>query len=148
MTTEWESIVRDLTWSFDDQVPRFRHERWRRCFDDQLAGSPLSLVTANPMFSLPLGEGSVKFETSLSKTEVWKRYRTLSQVAILEGEDLNVGDPQLSKKTPRLTLAQSVEKRVFAALNKEDVQDVRGRVVVHGQTFYAWTSRIPGLPLD
>jgi hypothetical protein len=91
MATDWESAVRDLTWTFDDNRPRFRHEKWRKCFDEQLAHSPFSLTSADPIFSLPLGEGSVKFETWLSRDDIWKRYRTLSQIAVLEGETLEVG---------------------------------------------------------
>lgn len=92
MTTKWESTIRDITWSFDDDFSRFRHEKWRKCFDDQLASSPLSLVSADPLFSLPLGEGNVKFESWLSRDDVWERYRTLSQIAVLEGEKLEVRD--------------------------------------------------------
>jgi hypothetical protein len=91
MATDWESVVRDLTWTFDDNRPRFRHEKWRKCFDEQLANSPFTLTSADPLFSLPLGEGSVKFEIWLSRDDIWKRYRTLSQVTVLEGEKLEVG---------------------------------------------------------
>ncbi len=90
MTTSWESTIHDLTWTFDDGQPRFRHEKWRKCFDDQLASSPLSLTSTDPLFSLPLGESSVKFETWLSKDDISKRYGTQSQIAVLEGEKLEV----------------------------------------------------------
>lgn len=86
MTTNWEPQIRDLTWTLDDDLPRFRHEQWRRCFDDQLASTPFSVTSADPLFSLPLGEGSVKFETWLSRDSIWKRYKTLSQIAVL-GEE-------------------------------------------------------------
>lgn len=90
MTTEWESKIRDLTWTFDDDAPRFRHEKWRKCFDDQLASTPFGLTAVDPLFSLPLGEASVKFETWLSRDDIWRRYRTLSQIAVLEEEKLEV----------------------------------------------------------
>ena len=92
MTTKWESTIRDLTWSFDDDIPRFRHKQWRKCFDAQLASKSLSLTSADPLFSLPLGEGTVSFETWLSRDDVWERYKTLSQVAVLGGDKLEVGD--------------------------------------------------------
>ena len=92
MTTKWESTIRDLTWCFDDDFSRFRHEKWRKCFDEQLATSPLSLTSADPLFSLPLGEENVKFENRLSRDDAWERYRTLSQIAILEGEKLEERD--------------------------------------------------------
>ena len=103
MTTDWESKIHDLTWFFDDDTPRFRHEKWRKCFDDQLASTPFSLTTsADPLFSLPLGEGSVKFETWLTKDEAWKRYRTLSQIAVLEGDRLKVSG-NFTRKVMRLS---------------------------------------------
>ncbi|KAF7504304.1 hypothetical protein GJ744_002493 [Endocarpon pusillum] len=131
MTTSWESQIRDLTWTLDDGLPRFRHEKWRECFDDQLASTSLSLAFADPLFSLPLGEGSVKFETWLNKDDIWKRYKTLSQIAVLGKEKL-----------------EEVKKEFFNAIDHKDVvQDGQGRVAVHGHTFFAWTSSIPEQPL-
>jgi hypothetical protein len=97
LTTEWEFQIRDLTWTLDDNLPRYRHEKWRQCFDDQLASIPFSLTSVDPLFSLPLGEDSVDFETWLSRDDIWKRYRTLSQIAALEGEKLEVGGQHRSK---------------------------------------------------
>ena len=121
----WEAAARDLTWTFDDHKPRYRHEEWRQVFDDQLKNNPLSINAAEPLFNMPLGEGSVPFEIQLSKDDVWKRYRTLSHIAVLEGEELEV-----------------TRKAFFKAL--DDAQtDEQGRVVVHGHTVFAWTARIP-----
>lgn len=79
MTTDSETKIHDLTWSFDNDAPQFRDQKWPMCFDDQLASTPFSLTTsADLLFSLPLGEGNVKFEVWLTKDEVWKRYTTLS----------------------------------------------------------------------
>ncbi|KAL8874493.1 MAG: hypothetical protein Q9174_000186 [Haloplaca sp. 1 TL-2023] len=33
--TTWEAKMKDLMWSYDDQQPRFRHEKWRQVFDKQ-----------------------------------------------------------------------------------------------------------------
>ena len=89
-TTEWEAKVKELTWTCVDETPRFRHEKWKEPFDNQLKTSPLTIQSADPLFSLPLGEDSVKFETWLSKDAIWDRYHTLSQIAILKGEELEV----------------------------------------------------------
>ena len=129
--TGWEAKVRSLTWTFGDDKPRFRHEEWRQVFDDQLKSNPLSITAADPLFSMPLGEGTVPFEVWLSKENVWKRYRTISHIAVLEGEKL-----------------ERTRKAFFEALNASDVQtDEQGRVAVHGRTVFAWTTRIPGEPL-
>lgn len=80
------------------------------------------------MFSLPLGEDSVPFETWLSKEDAWNRYRTLSQIAVLDEEELG-----------------RVHGEFFKAIDTAEMKD--GKVAVHGRTFYAWTSRIPGEPL-
>jgi hypothetical protein len=77
------------------------------------------------MFSLPLGEDSVPFETWLSKEAMWSRYRTLSQVATLEGDELD-----------------QVRKKFFEAIDTADEKD--GKVAVHGRTFFAWTRRSDG----
>ena len=127
----WETTIRDLTWSFDDHMPRFRHEKWRQVFEDQNQTSLFSLTTRDTLFGLPLGETTVSFETWLSKEDIWKRYRTLSQIAILQGEEL-----------------QKVQKTFWDAIDSKDTgTDDQGRVAVHGRTFLAWTSKIPGEPL-
>lgn len=80
---------------------------------------------------MPLGEGSVPFEIWLSKEDVWKRYRTISHIAVLEGEKL-----------------ERTKKAFDEALDAEGVQtDEQGRVAVHGHTVFAWTTTIPGAPL-
>jgi len=128
---QWEAAVRDLTWSLDDNRPRYRHLRWRQVFDDQLKGNPLSIVTgADPLFSMPLGESSVPFEIRLSKEDVWKRYRTISHINVLEGEKL-----------------EQTRKTFFEAM-EDSPTDEQGRIAVHGYTVFAWTTKIPGEPLS
>lgn len=82
--------MKDLTWSFDDNNPRFRHEKWRAVFDDQDKVTPFTIQAADPLFSLPIGEDSVQFTKWLSKEALWDRYFTLSQIAVLKGEELEV----------------------------------------------------------
>jgi hypothetical protein len=119
----WETAARDLTWTFDDHKPRYRHEEWKQVFDGQLKNNP-----AEPLFSIPLVEGSVPFEIQLSKEDVWKRYRTISHIAVLEGEKL-----------------EATRKAFFKAL--DDAQtDEHGRVAVHGHTVFASTTKIPSEP--
>jgi len=90
-TTGWESKLHALTWTFEDEQPRYRHEKWRDVFDSQLEATPLTITAlANPLFSLPLAEDEEKWTVWLEDEDLWKRYRTLSHVAILEGEDLEV----------------------------------------------------------
>ncbi|KIX06933.1 uncharacterized protein Z518_04909 [Rhinocladiella mackenziei CBS 650.93] len=83
----WESVMRDVVWTLDDNMPRFRHEKWRQVFDDRTESDPLSPQFADSLFKLPLGESEVEFEAWLSKDAVWSRLRTPSQLAILEGEE-------------------------------------------------------------
>lgn len=85
--TPWEAKIQDLTWSFDDKEPRFRHLQWRKVFDEQSKSTPLSLIIASEQyFSLPLGEYQEPFTTWLPKEKVWERYSTISHIAVLEGE--------------------------------------------------------------
>lgn len=85
--TSWERMAHDLIWTFDDNEPRFRHEKWRQVFDDQIKSTPLSLIKANDQYwSLPLGEHQEEYQVWLSKEQVWERYNTLSQISSLEGD--------------------------------------------------------------
>ncbi|KAI9818182.1 MAG: hypothetical protein M1827_000807 [Pycnora praestabilis] len=125
-TTSWESKIKAITWSFDDAHPRFRHEKWRGVFEAQLKTTPLTIQTADPQFSLPLGEDSVKFTVWLSREAVWERYSTLSQIAVLEGEE-----------------RERVRREVFEAMEGLDVEtNEKGEVALHGVTFWAWTTRV------
>ena len=89
-TTDWEAKVKDIMWSFDDSQPRFRHEKWREVFDNQLSSTPFSIQSADPLFSLPLGEQTEKFTYWLTPEAVWNRFQSLSQISVLEGEQLEV----------------------------------------------------------
>lgn len=123
--------MRNVIWSFDDDQPRFRHQKWKTIFDEQARGNPLTLHFADPIFGLPIGEAAVSYETLLSKENVWKRLRTLSQLAILEGEEL-----------------ERVQKTFSEAVD-QDASSVSGdRVRVHGRTVLAWASRIPAAPIN
>jgi len=123
--------MKEVIWTFDDSTPRFRHEKWRQVFDEQNASNPLSIHLADPLFGLPLGEDSVEFTTWMAKENIWARLRTLSQLAVLEGEEL---------EKVRKTFEESVEVK-----GTETDQD--GRVAVHGRTVFFWTSRIPDAPV-
>lgn len=86
-TTLWEAKVHELTWTFEDDAPRYRHEQWREVFDEQVKSTPMALLLGNDqLFSLPLGEHHEKFEVWLTKEKVWERYNTLSHISILQGE--------------------------------------------------------------
>jgi hypothetical protein len=79
---------------------------------------------------MPLDERSMPFQIMLRKEDMWKRYRTISYIAVLEGDAL-----------------QRTQKAFDEALNVVDVQvDEQGRIAVHGQTVSVWTTRIQGSP--
>ena len=120
-----------MIWTFDDNSPRFRHEKWRQVFEDQNASNPLTLHLVDPLFGLPLGEDCVEFISWLSKEDIWGRLRTLSQFAVLEGEEL-----------------ERVRKRFEESLESEGTErDENGRFALHGRTVFYWTSKIPAEPL-
>ena len=89
-STAWEAKVKVITWRLDDKHPRFRHEQWKGVFQQQLSTTPFTIQAADPLFSLPLGEESVKFTYWMSKDAIWKRYSTLSQVAVLDPAEKEV----------------------------------------------------------
>ncbi|KAK3167943.1 hypothetical protein OEA41_004389 [Lepraria neglecta] len=130
-TTKWEAKLKEITWASGDDHPRFRHEKWRQVFEKQLESTPLTIQAADPLFSLPLGEESVKFTHWLSREAILDRYHSQSQFAVLEGEQL------LDIKS------QSDEAMAGAYVDKNE----RGELPLHGQTHFAWTTAIPGAPL-
>ena len=91
-TTDYEAKLRDNTWSLDDDGVRYRNMLWPKVFDEQLKSDPLSIHSAEPLFSLPLGEHADKWEVRLSKEGFWDRYRTLSHIANLKGEQVEVSE--------------------------------------------------------
>lgn len=79
---------------------------------------------------------------------MWERYHSLSQICVLEGEELKVGQRRAPSSELALISVQSVKGRVFEALGGEDVErNERGEVALHGCTVWAWTTSIPGAPL-
>ncbi|KAL9593731.1 MAG: hypothetical protein Q9219_007407 [cf. Caloplaca sp. 3 TL-2023] len=129
--TAWEATMKNIVWSYDDQHPRFRHENWRQVFDKQLSSTPFTIQSADPLFSLPLGEGSVEFVYYLHPDAIWKRFQSLSQIAVLEGEELT-----------------SVKDKVFAAMAEDNIERKdNNELPLHGRVVYTWTSSVPGAPL-
>ena len=104
---------------------------WKKVFEKQLDSTPMQTLedtlTHKPSsWSLPLGEGMVKWIAHLTDEGVWSRYTTLSQIANLDA----------AKK-------EEVRKRVFDALKSDDVErNEKGEIVSHGVTYLAWTSRV------
>ncbi|KAL8702114.1 MAG: hypothetical protein Q9224_000163 [Gallowayella concinna] len=129
--TKWEATLKDIMWSYDDQQPRFRHEAWRKVFEKQLSSTPFTIQAADPLFSLPIGEDSVEFTHWLRPEAIWERFRSLSQIAVLEHEELG-----------------GVKDRALAAMGASDVErNGNGELPLHGRVVYAWTSSVPGAPI-
>lgn len=143
----WEEKLHEVIWSRDDDQPRFRHEKWRSVFDEQLQSNPISITTtANPLFALPLGEHVHEWQIWLSKEAVWDRFNTLSQIAILEGEEREVSGMSTSCHTESRfnLLLQRVYKIYSDAINAPDVEtNDKGEIAIHGRTFSVWTTKIP-----
>ncbi|MCJ1406737.1 hypothetical protein MMC19_000805 [Ptychographa xylographoides] len=130
-TTGWEKKLKDIMWTFDDKKPRFRHNEWATVFNEQLKSTPLTIQTANPWFSMPLGEDSVKWTVWMTKDLIWERFRTISHIANLEGDKL-----------------EETRTKVYAAMSSSDVEvNEKGELGLHGQTVSSWTTAIPGSPL-
>ena len=82
--------MKEVMWAFQDDNSRFRHEEWRKVFDERLKSTPFTIQSADPLFSLPLGEDSESFTYWLSKDAIWDRFHTISYIAMLEGDNLEV----------------------------------------------------------
>jgi hypothetical protein len=130
-SSKWEQKLKDIVWSLEDGHPRFRHLDWRKVFEAQTETTPLQTVmdtfTHNfPDFSLPIGTEDVFWTVYLTDEAIWSRYYTLSQIAVLKGEQL-----------------VEVKRQVFEALKGEEVErNAAGEVALHGRTHLAWISRV------
>ncbi|KAF2720305.1 S-adenosyl-L-methionine-dependent methyltransferase [Polychaeton citri CBS 116435] len=126
--TEWEGKLHALIWTFDDNEPRFRHEKWHNVFEDQIKSTPLSVIAAaDPLFALPLGQLEQRWTTWITKEKLWDRYSTLSQIAVLEGEDR------------ARTYAKFSE-----AISHPDVEtNEDGELPLHLGTYLYWTTKVP-----
>ena len=147
--THWESKIKDITWSFDDDHPRFRHERWREVFDKQLSTTPLGIQAADPLFSLPIGEDSVEFSIWLSRDAIWERYQTLSQVSNAEAEQRAVINLKDREQVVDADLGQQdIKTKVMQAMEKSDAErNEKGELALHGRTVFCWTTAVPSDPL-
>ncbi|KAI5926875.1 methyltransferase domain-containing protein [Camillea tinctor] len=130
-TTRWEQKLNDFVWSLDDGLPRFRHLKWKEIFDDQLTYNPVqvikdSLTNSLPKFSLPIGEDTLKWTVWLSEDALWSRFNTLSQVAILRGEE-----------------REAAIKLFKEIIRGDDVErNEKGEIAAHGITYFFWTDRL------
>ncbi|KAI1504294.1 methyltransferase domain-containing protein [Biscogniauxia marginata] len=130
-TTKWEQKLNDFLWSLDDGLPRFRHQKWKEIFDNQLAFNPVqiikdSLTNQLPKFSLPIGEQTLQWTVWLNEDALWSRFNTLSQVAILKGE----------KREAAIKLFKET-------VQGDDVErNEKGEIAVHGVTYFFWTDRL------
>ncbi|KAI3320091.1 S-adenosyl-L-methionine-dependent methyltransferase [Xylariaceae sp. AK1471] len=130
-TTKWEQKLNDFVLKFDDGLPRFRHHKWQEVFEKQPPSNPVQVIRDTftdhlPRFSLPLGENSVKWTIWLSEEALWARMNTLSQIAILQGEE-----------------REAAVKLFKDTIQGADVEiNEKGEIAVHGVTYFAWTDRI------
>ncbi|KAJ9314225.1 hypothetical protein DTO271D3_5454 [Paecilomyces variotii] len=117
--TEGEAKMKDIIWRHDDNQPRFRHSAWRKVLEDK-EQKPI-------LFSQPLQEISVPFTKFLSPSAVWDRFHTLSQIAILQGKEL-----------------EDTKAEVAEILKGDGVErNENGEVALHGHTYFAWTRALP-----
>ncbi|EME80282.1 uncharacterized protein MYCFIDRAFT_31560 [Pseudocercospora fijiensis CIRAD86] len=131
-SSAWEQTAKDLTWQVSeelgDQEPRFRHLQWKKVFDEQIKMTPLSLIKASDdqLFSLPIAEYHEPWQVALPVDKVWERYRTLGYISVLRDEKL-----------------EKTKKTFMDAIGAPDVERDAGNVVVHGNTYLVWTTKIP-----
>ncbi|TKX25322.1 methyltransferase domain-containing protein 11 [Elsinoe australis] len=126
--TAWEGVMQEFICGLDDGSPRYRHEQWRKVFDQQLESNPLLLTSSSEqLFALPLGNHEERWEVVLPKDKIWDRLNTLSQISVLEGKE-----------------REEAEKLFQTAINKTETEvNEKGEVAIHGGTYSHWTTKIP-----
>ncbi|KAI1433638.1 S-adenosyl-L-methionine-dependent methyltransferase [Xylaria sp. CBS 124048] len=123
-TTAWEQKLNDFILSFDDGLPRFRHQKWQEVFESQ---TPADVLADNlPRFSFPLGEETIRWALWLSEEALWARINTLSHIAILKGNE-----------------KQAAVKMFKDIIQSDDVErNGKGEMAIHGVTYCAWTAKV------
>jgi SAM-dependent methyltransferase len=119
----WTLTLRRLLFALDAQSPadtpalRFRNETWRRVFAPGSGGAD--------RFFAPLREEEFAWTTHVDADGLWARFRTLSQIAALDGAEL--------------ADAKKLFDEAIAGPGTE--RDAQGRIAVRGITLIAWTQR-------
>lgn len=115
-TTNWEQQLHELVINaVTDGQPRFRDYVWREVFHQQQG-----------LFTTPIGEDKTEWTIWLDREGVWDRVRTLSHVAMLQGE----------------------AREQFRAAFDRILAEGDGRwnekkeIAMHGTTPFAWTTRL------
>ena len=131
-TTAWEQKLNELIYGLGaDGSPRFRDAKWQDVFARQPERTPFEVIRDTlkgdlPRFSLPIGEDRVSWTAWLSPDDLWRRFSTLSQVAVLQGRE-----------------RESLKAAFDDVLAGDGVfHDDKGRVGFHGVTYFAWTDRL------
>jgi hypothetical protein len=98
-----------------DGQPRFRDYEWMKVFDK-----------GTPLFSTPVADDKTTWTVWLDREGVWDRMRTLSHVAMLEGE------------------AKDVFRAKFDAIldGHDGRTNEKGEFELHGMTVFFWTQRL------
>ncbi|KAK8088256.1 methyltransferase [Apiospora hydei] len=118
--------VLGMIWNVEDYT-----KKWKDVFQQQLPGNPLqaladTLTNQLPRFSLPIGEKTSKWTVWLTEDALWSRLSTLSQIAVLKGEE-----------------KEAAVKVFKEAMQSDDVErNGDGEIALHGVTYFAWTDRI------
>ena len=110
----------------------------------------MTIQTADPLFSLPIGEETIEFTHWLSPDAIWDRFHTLSQFAVLEGQQLLVSSEQGIFPSDGFSLrhGKDVKRQFDEAMAVSDThKNEHGEFPVHGRTYIAWTTAVPGAPL-
>lgn len=115
--TDWEQQLHELVINAaTDGQPRFRDYVWREVFNQQ----------QGRLFTTPIGDDKTEWTIWLGLEALWDRVRTLSHIAMLQGEERD---------------------RFRAAFDKivkegDGRWNEKGEVATHGATTFSWTSRV------
>ncbi|KAK2589964.1 hypothetical protein QQS21_012355 [Conoideocrella luteorostrata] len=119
-STQWEDQMKQLVLALPpDDVDRFRDDKWGKVFERQSRA-------ADPYFTTPIGQDKVPFTVWRTKELLWDRINTLSQIAVLEGND---------KETFRARFDEILE-------HGDQVWNKDREVEFHGFTTFGWTTRL------
>lgn len=90
--THWQKITTEKVWSYDINVPQYRHDQWQKSFEGQ------------KWFKTPYEEKILPYQLSYEDAKIWNYWVTRSYITALDDEEqkkLKVFVEEIVEKAPK-----------------------------------------------
>lgn len=73
--SHWQKVTTEKVWSYDVDVPQYRHDKWQRSFDNQ------------SWFKTPFEEKILPYQLSYSADKIWHYWESRSYITALGSDE-------------------------------------------------------------